>query len=101
MLLSLSTDGQEEIAETLTSITRHKQNVEGDGQAEHVRCDEQTCEREINSHDHGESTAALVEDQTPRSLERAPWGIVDGLYNEISTREGNRVPKGFDELLSK
>jgi len=66
-LPSLSTDEQEEVAETLTSITQRQQNVEGDGQAEPeselLGCDGQTRE-EIKSHDSDERTATENETGT-------------------------------------
>lgn len=60
-LLSLNTDGQEQIAETLTSSMQRQQNVEGDGRAEPeselLGCDGQTLEEKVKSHDQDESTA--------------------------------------------
>jgi hypothetical protein len=117
-LLSLSIDEQEEVAETLTSITQRQQNTEGGRQAEPeselLGCDGQTLEEEVKSHDQDESTTTenetgtgadgwdaeetLVEDQTPRSLEKAALKIVDELCNEISTGKANGVLKGLDGL---
>jgi hypothetical protein len=102
----------------LTSITQRQQSVEGDGQAEPeselLGCDGQTREEEIKSHDQDESTATenetgtgadgwdaeetLVEGQIPRSLEKAPLKIADGLYNEISTGKADGVLEGLDGL---
>ena len=116
--LSLGTDKQEEVAETPTSITQRQQNVEGDGQAEPeselLGCNGQTCEEEIKFHDQDESTATenetgtgadgwdadetLIEDQAPRSLEKAGFEIIDGLYNEISAGKANGVLKGLNGL---
>jgi hypothetical protein len=116
-LLTLGTDEQEELAETLTSITQRQQNAEGDEQAEPeselLGCDGQTREEEIKSHNQDESTATekkmgtadgwdaeatLVEDQTSRSLEKAALKNVDGLSNDISTGKANGVLKGLDGL---
>ena len=115
-LLTLSTDEQEKLAETLTSITQCQQNAEGDGQAEPecelLGCDGQIRDEEIKSHNQDESTATekkmgtadewdaeatLVEDQTSRSLEKAALKIVDGLYSESSIGKANGVLKGLDE----
>jgi len=116
-LLTLSTDEQEELAETLTSITQRQQNAEGDGQVEAeselLRCDGQTYEEEMKSHNQDESTATekemgtakgwdeeatLVEDQTSRSLEKAALKNADGFSNDISTRKANGVLKCLDGL---
>ena len=118
MLLSLSTDEEKEVAETLTSIMPCQQNVVGDGQAEPegelLGFEGQTREAEIKSHDQNESTAkgnetgtgsdwwdeeeTLIEDQTPRSLEKAALKIVDGVYNEFSTERANGALKDWDGL---
>jgi hypothetical protein len=117
-LSSLGADEQEEIAETLTLITQRQQNVEGDRQAEPenelLGCDGQRCEEEIKSHSQDESTATesepetkedgwdaeatLVEDETPRPLEKAALKIVDGLTTKSLPEKRMGVPRGLDGL---
>lgn len=48
--------------------------------------------------DGWDAEETLVEDQTPRSLEKAALEIVDGLCNEISIGKANGVLKGLDGL---
>lgn len=116
-LLTLSTDEQEKVAETLTSTTQHQQNAGGDVQAESesglLGCDGQTVEEEIKSHNQDESTATeeksgiadgwdeevtLVEDQISRSLDTAALKNIDGLINDISAGKVEGVLKGLGGL---
>jgi hypothetical protein len=110
-LLTLSTDEQEELVETLTSTTQRQQNAEGDGQAEPeselFRCDGQIREEEIKSHNQDESTetekkmgtaggwdaeATLVEDQIARSLEKVALKNVDGVLDGPKVLESEAPP---------
>ncbi|KAF1813279.1 hypothetical protein P152DRAFT_434214 [Eremomyces bilateralis CBS 781.70] len=118
VLLSLSTDEQQETEETLTPITQRQQIVEGVEQAEPrnelLGYDGQTRGEEIRSRDVDESTATesktgmradewdadetLVEVQTPRSLEKPDLKFVDGLCNEIPTVRANGARERLDGL---
>jgi hypothetical protein len=117
-LLYPSTGKQDEVARTLTLVTQRQQNVEGGGEAgaenELLGCDGQKREKKIEFLDQNSSKVVendmgtesdgwdeeetLVEDQLPMCLEMAALKIVDGLYNEYTTRETNGAPKGFNRL---
>ncbi|EED12091.1 hypothetical protein TSTA_001620 [Talaromyces stipitatus ATCC 10500] len=111
-LASMRSDSQEAVVKTPTSTAQRPKTPEDAGQVEPDEklhgCEEQICKEKdeitaavtevelgLTGWDEDET---IVEEQSPKTLEKVALEIVDGIYNDISTGTVNGALKELDKL---